>query len=173
MEQNPFDDMKETPTPTAAAEPVESSDRPTTTAAVEKPAHRRRWLSGVIVIALAFGLGFLPMWLKAGRHANERDSARREVKLLQFESVAAAAALDARRGEYEAARQSASWFFTALSGEIDMGPQSSLSVAQQTALKPLLARRDDLITLIARSDPASVERLTEIYLACRQALRGG
>lgn len=144
-----------------------------TTAPKEKPAPSGRWLFRVIVITLAFGLGFVPVWLKAGRHADERDMARREVRLLQFESVAAAAALDARRGEYEPARQSASWFFTALSGEIDMGPQSSLNVAQQTALKPLLARRDDLITLLARSDPASAERLTEIYLACRQALRGG
>lgn len=144
-----------------------------TTAALETPADRRRWLSGVIVIALVFGLGFVPVWLKAGRNATERDSARREVKLLQFESVAAAAALDARRGEYETARQSASWFFTALSGEIDLGSKSSLSLAQQATLKPLLARRDDLITLIARSDPASAERLSEIYLACRQALRGG
>ena len=30
-----------------------------------------------------------------------------------------------------------------------------------------------LITLLDRNDPASVERLTEVYLACRKSLRGG
>lgn len=132
----------------------------------------RRWLFPVIIIAPAFGQGFVPMRLRAGRHADERNMARHEVRLLQFESVAAAA-LDARRSDHRPARQSDGWHFTARSGEIDTGPQSSLNVMQQTAPKPLLARRDDFITLRARSDPASAERLTEIHLACRQALREG
>jgi hypothetical protein len=176
MEPNPFIDMKETD-PTADAIDTlagkSPAGPPASCEALEKSARSRRWLTGVIVIALVFGLGFVPMWLKAGRHANERDMARRDVRLLQLESVAGAAALDARRGEYEAARQSASWFFTALSTELELGAQSSLSPAQQDALKPLVAHRDGLITLLARSDPASAERLASVYLTCRQVLRGG
>jgi hypothetical protein len=169
MEPNPFTGMKETD---QTADAIDTMAGKSPAEAPEKAA-RRRWLAGVMVIALVFGLGFVPMWLKAGRHANERDLARRAVRLLQLESVAAAAALDARRGVYEAARQSASWFFTALRAELDAGSKSSLSAAQQDALMPLLAHRDALITLLARSDPASAERLTEVYLACRKAVRGG
>jgi hypothetical protein len=148
-------------------------DPPVSGGAPAKPARSRRWLAGILAIVLAFGVGFVPARLKAGRHADERDMARREVRLLQLESVAAAAALDARRGEYEPARQSASWFFTTLSAELDAGTKSSLSLAQQDGLRPLLTRRDDLITLLARNDPAAAERLVETYLVCRQVLRGG
>lgn len=113
------------------------------------------------------------MWLKANRHANERDVARRDLQLSRLELLAAEAAIDARRGEYESARQATSQFFTALRGELDSGKRSSLRPAQRDAIKPLLEQRDSLITLLARSDPASAERLAELYLACRQALRGG
>jgi len=174
MEQNnPFNDEKKAePVATAASQRAPSADP----AAVEdsrKPSRRGRWLAGGIAIALVFLVGFVPMWLKAGRHSDERDVAQRTVKLLQLEGLAAAAALDARRGDYESARQAASEFFTSLRADLDLGPRSFLSATQQTALKPLLAQRDNLITLLARSDPASAERLTEVYLACRKSLRGG
>jgi len=173
MEQNPFNDENKTRSAPDATRAHEVSDKPASSEGAEKPAQTRRWLVGVIVVGLVFLTGFLPMWLKAGRHANERDTAQREVKLLQLENLAAAASVDARRGEYESARQAASQLFTALRAELDSGPRSALSVAQQDTLKSLLADRDHLITLLARSDPASAERLTEIYLTCRKALRRG
>lgn len=173
MEPNPFNDVKEIRPATDGAAAPESSRKLVQEKGPEQPVLQRRWLVGLVVVVLIFLTGFVPMWLKAGRLASERDAARSEVKLLQLESVAAAAAVDARRGEYESARQSASWFFTALRAELDVGPRSSLSQAQQNSLKPLLAHRDSLITLLARSDPAAAERLTEVYLKCRQSLRGG
>jgi hypothetical protein len=169
MEPNEVNDLKEAGLETGAVQ-RESADRLEPS---ERMALRRYWWVGAIAVVLAFGLGFVPMWLKAGRHASERDSAQRQVRLLQFEVWAAAAAGDARRGEYELARQAASQFFTVLREEVDLGPGSSLSSAQQDALKPLLTQRDNLITLLARNDPASGERLTEVYLACRKSLRGG
>jgi hypothetical protein len=173
MEQNPFNDVEESQPITDAAAQAKPSNQPASSAPPEEPAPGRPWWVSAIVVALAFGLGFVPMWLKAGRNASERDSVRREMKLLQLETVAAAAVVDARRGEYEPARQSASWFFMALQSELDLGRASSLNLEQQDALKPLLAHRDNIITLLARSDPASEERLTEVYLVCRHALRGG
>lgn len=169
MEPNEFNEVKKARPETGAAQ-LEPPDKRETS---QEMAHSRCWWVGVIAVALAFGLGLVPMWLKAGRHASERDSAQRQVRLLQFEVWAAAAAGDARRGEYELARQAASQFFTELREEFDLGPGSPLSLAQQDALKPLLTQRDNLITLLARNDPASGERLTEVYLACRKSLRGG
>ena len=173
VDQNPFDDGKDARSTTDAAAQDKPADEVVIGAPPEKPAGGRRWVLTILVVAVAFGLGFVPMWRKARGTATERDAARREVKRLQLETVAAAAVVDARRGEYEPARQSASWFFMALQSELDLGRDSSLNLEQRDALKPLLAHRDSIITLLARSDPASVERLSEIYLVCRQALRGG
>jgi hypothetical protein len=33
-------------------------------------------------------------------------------------------------------------------------------------------QRDDLITLLARSDPAAADRLTELYMSFRKAMGG-
>jgi hypothetical protein len=162
MAENPFDEPQTTNSPRNEAPPAAPSGRPSW--------HRRRWV-GFITVMAVFLAGFLPMWFKAMRNADERDTAQREIKLLNLESLAAAAAIDARRGEYESARQSASRFFTAMRAELDGGSQSALAQVQQEALKALLARRDDLITLLARNDPASAERLTEVYLTCRKSLR--
>lgn len=173
MEQTPFNNEKKTRPVADAAVQRETPSKPTGSEAGKNAAHRGRWVAGIVAALLMFLAGFVPMWLKAGRQADERDAARREVKSLSLESLAAAAAVDSRRGEYESARQAASQFFTALRADLDAGPGSFLSAAQQAELKPLLTQRDGLITLLARSDPAAAERLTEVYLACRKSLRGG
>jgi len=80
------------------------------------------------------------------------------------------AAIDARRGEYEGARQAASDFFTNLQAEIDRGRDSVFTEMQRTNLRALFDSRDDAITLLARSDPASADRLLILYVKYRQAL---
>ncbi|MCA1612661.1 MAG: hypothetical protein LC795_04780 [Acidobacteria bacterium] len=117
-----------------------------------------------------FLLGLGPMWLKARGAIAQRDAARRELRLSQTQVTLAAAAIDARRGEYETARQTASDFFTALRTELDAGEDSSLSARQREAAAPLLDRRDEIITLLARSDPASAERLSDLYVSYRAAV---
>lgn len=128
----------------------------------------KRWYPA-LGLFLVFLLGFVPMFLQARDYAAERDMARAEMVRLRVETLAAASALDARRGEYESARKRASEFFSLLSTELDRGPASSLA-AQLDKFRPLLTQRDDFITLLARSDPAAAERLTEVYLVCRNAL---
>jgi hypothetical protein len=136
---------------------------------------------GILYLLAAVGiflLGFMPMWLKARENAAQRDIARvetaaieRELTLARLETSIASAAIEARRGEYEAARQSSSQFFRSLQEQMDRGVDADLSSDQRNALAPLLALRDDLITLLARNDPACAERLAEIYLTARDALR--
>ncbi len=127
-----------------------------------------------IYAAIALGiflLGFLPMWFTARERANERDEARHELRLSQMQNRLASAALDARRGEYEQARSAASDFFTDLRAETDRTQDRALSAEQVDRARATLAARDDLITLLARNDPASADRLTDIYVAYRNALR--
>jgi hypothetical protein len=45
----------------------------------------------------------------------------------------------------------------------------ALTAAQRDALRPLLTQRDELITLLARGDPAAAPRLADMYAAFRKA----
>jgi hypothetical protein len=122
-------------------------------------------------VALAvFLLGLVPMWLKARENASQRDVARRELRLSQMHGTLASAVIDARRGEYEPARQTVSDFYTTLRTQIDAGEDSALTAPQREAATPLLARRDDVITLLARGDPAAAEQLSDIYVSYRKAV---
>jgi hypothetical protein len=61
------------------------------------------------------------------------------------------------------ARQAASDFFTFLRAEIDRGDDTALSPAQREEVQLLFIQRDEIITLLARSDPAAVDRLSDLY----------
>jgi hypothetical protein len=100
----------------------------------------------------------------------EREAARREVRLKRIELTLASSALDARRGEYEQARQEAAAFFTGLGEEV-RSETPILDAGQRATMEELMRQRDELITLLARSDPASTERLANLYVAFRQALQ--
>ena len=133
------------------------------------PLLRRIGIYAVVLLAV-FLIGLIPMWLAARGRAAERDTAQRELRLCQMENNLASAALDARRGEYERARLATSNFFTTLRDEIDVRDPSDLSDEQKTRLRPLLNQRDDLITLLARSDPASADRLIDMYTSFRKGM---
>lgn len=137
---------------------------------VQKDDRRKRIIVYAAVLVGMFLLGLVPMWLVANSRANERDEARRELRICRIRSALASASADARRGDYEAARATASEFFTDLRTEMDRMDDSVFSQAQRDGLKPLLAQRDDLITLLARSDPASVDRLFDLYAAYRKTI---
>ena len=127
------------------------------TAVTDKPVTRTiRWTRIALYVVLAVGfflMGLIPMGLTARKYAEEREVAQHEVRLKQMETQLAAAVINADRGEYEPARQTASDFFTSLRNQIDRGPESDLSGLQRDRLRALLTQRDDVITLLARSDP--------------------
>lgn len=87
---------------------------------------------------------------------------------LRMVDQVSAASLNAQRGEYEKVRQNASAFFASLRNEVD-NPQS-ITLDEREALRPVLAQRDQVITLLARSDPASVNRLYDIEHDVRSTL---
>jgi hypothetical protein len=124
------------------------------------------------VLLVVFLLGFVPMWLKARATADRLADAERRLTLAGMQGDLASATIDARRGDYEPARQSVSQFFTSLRAEIDKGDTSYFTQAQRAGLQPLFAGRDEVITLLARSDPASADRLSDLYAAYRKAAGG-
>jgi hypothetical protein len=130
----------------------------------------RRFVIYAGVLLLVFLLGFVPMWLKARTAGSKLVETEHRLSLVSMQSNLASAVIDARRGDYEPARQSASQFFTYLRAEIDKGNTSELTQAQRTSLQPLFAGRDEVITLLARSDPASADRLSDLYVAYRKSM---
>ena len=137
----------------------------------EKPEKKSsRPLFFLIALLVAFLLGFIPMWMKARDQSTVREKAEHELTLTRIVKDLGSAAIDARRAEYEAARQEASAFFTAAHFEIDQRDKSPLTQQQRDGLLPLLASRDELITLLARSDPAAADKLANLYVSVRKVL---
>ena len=110
-----------------------------------------------------FLLGFLPMWVKATRAVEQRDAAQRGVRLAQLQNTLAAAVIDVQRGHYEPARQLTSDFYTNLRRHVDVEKGSLFTPMQREGLSSLLAERDQLISLLARSDPEVTDRLVNVY----------
>ena len=124
------------------------------------------------MLAVAFLLGFAPMWLKARGCASSLAEAEQQLSLARMQNNISGAAIDARRGDYEPARQSISQFFTTLRAETDKGEASVLTQAQRAGMQPLFTQRDEIITLLARSDPAAADKLSDLYAAYRKIMNG-
>jgi hypothetical protein len=123
-----------------------------------------------LVLGATFLVGFVPMWLKSSRLNAELFRAERQERVQQVQITFADATLDARRGDYEPARQRMANFFTRVNAELDRGIGSALPASASVGLQPLLAQRDNLITLLARGDPASAERLATAYADFRKTI---
>src|ERR1051325_4939813 len=77
----------------------------------------RRYIIYAVVLLVVFLLGLIPMWLKARAAASSLAETERQLVLCKTQSDLASAVIDARRGDYEPARQALSRFFTSLSAE--------------------------------------------------------
>ena len=130
---------------------------------------QRVTLYAVLLLA-AFLLGFIPMWWKSRECSGSLSEAEHQLSQARLQNALASAVIDARRGDYEPARQAASDFFTSLRAETDRGDASALSPAQREGVQPLFAGRDELITLLARNDPASADRLSDVYVSYRKIM---
>jgi hypothetical protein len=132
----------------------------------------QRILIYAVVLLVVFLVGFVPMWLKARTATNTLMKTEHQLFLVRTQNDLASAVIDARRGDYEPARQAISRFFTSAREEIDKASDSSYTPAQRQALQPLFAGRDELITLLARSDPAAADRLSDLFVAYRKVMTG-
>ena len=134
------------------------------------------WKRVALYAALSIGfflLGFLPPWVKSTRAIEQRDAAQRGVRLAQLKNTLGAAVIDVQRGQYEPARQLTSDFYTNLRREIDTNGASLFTHSQREGLRSLLGQRDELITLLARSDPAATDRLFSVYSTYNKLANNG
>ena len=129
----------------------------------------RRWLIWPALIVVVFLAGLLPMWWSKSNVSAELDRTKVELKRQQHLNSLSAAAVYARRGEYETSRQYASKFFTDMQAELDNAESKLFNAQERTQIPNLLANRDDVITLLSRADPASAERLSNLFVEYRLA----
>ncbi|MDM7922692.1 MAG: hypothetical protein QUS14_10370 [Pyrinomonadaceae bacterium] len=125
----------------------------------------RKWLIGAGVVLLAFLLGFVPMWLSNRQLSGDLQTKEIELRRSRISNTLSSATIYARRGEYEIARQSTSSFFTEVRSEIDKGDAGVLNPQERAGLGTVMTERDEIITLLSRSDPSSAERLSNLYVA--------
>lgn len=123
-----------------------------------------------VILLVVFLLGFVPMWIKTRSSRMELAAAQQKLTIAQLQNSLASAVIDARRGDYEPARLAASQFFTSLLSEVNKGEDSALNAAQRSAVQPLFAQRDEIITLVARSDPAAADRLSDLFATYRKVM---
>jgi hypothetical protein len=122
----------------------------------------RRFVIYGSVLLVVFLLGLVPMWLQARASATRLADAERRLTLVGMQGDLASATIDARRGDYEPARQAVSQFFTSLRAEIDKGNTSDFTQTQRAGVQPLFAGRDEIITLLARFRRPAVRLLRGI-----------
>jgi hypothetical protein len=134
------------------------------------PSTRNAWKTQIIALLVAFILGLIPMWMLAHSRGSAADKALIDLKTSTLKNQIAAASLYGKRGEYEKSRQFASEFFNALRIRIETVETGNADRRGQ--LSKLLEQRDQIVTLLARSDPAGVDRLFEIQHQLIQILPG-
>lgn len=132
----------------------------------------RRVLIYAGVLIIVFLLGLVPMWIRSRAANNRLAEVERHLIVARIQNDLASAVIDARRAEYEPARQAVSQFFTTLQAEIAKGGSSSYTRVQGEQLQQLFAGRDELITLLARSDPAAADRLSDLFVNYRKIMNG-
>jgi hypothetical protein len=147
------------------------SKEPTPTALPPARSSSSRLAAYAVALLVVFLLGLVPMWLTARERARELEHAEQHLRLAHLQNMLASGVVDARRGDYEAARQSASRFFTEARGEVDRGANAAFTHDQAQQVERLSRERDEIITLLARSDPAAAERLSDLYVSFREIVQ--
>jgi hypothetical protein len=130
----------------------------------------RRGIIYATLLIVAFLVGFVPMWIKSRECSRNLSEVEHQLNIASIQNSLGSAVIDARRGDYESARQAASDFFTSLRAATDKVDGSALSLAQREEVQSLLTQRDEIITLLARGDLASADLLSDLYVSYREIM---
>ena len=138
---------------------------------VERPKNDwKRWGIYALILLIVFLLGFVPMWLQKREVSQNLETTQKQLYKSEIKGLLTTAIVEARRGEYESARKNTSDFYTRLRSEIDRGDESVYTKVERERINAVFANRDVIITMLAQRDPASAERLTDIYSNYQAAL---
>lgn len=132
------------------------------------PRSRQLKTYGICLLA-GLLIGVVPTGVRLLQTQRERGALQQQLRVANLEMNLSSAAVMARHGDYTAARDAASRFFSDAAQAVDNSGDDTLTMPQLSSLQSALADRDAVITLLARGDPAGAERLTTMYVAHRAA----
>lgn len=117
---------------------------------------------GVALLAalIAFVAGAGWQYIRAERLDDRLAQMSSEYRGARLEAMLAGAVVEAQQGNAELARQHASAFFTELQ-------QGIASDRLPPSAREILARRDESITMLSRSNPEAVALLNQLYVKFR------
>lgn len=140
--------------------------RPFTSRPIDTSMDRKRLIAISVGIALvAFLLGFLPQWTRANGLSDRLSETRHELRMARVEGQIGTALTEALRSNYERSRQLMTEVFSTLQAE---APR--LQGTQRREVEAILAQRDEVVTLLARAAPESVQRLMLIHTRYHNAV---
>ncbi len=136
-----------------------------------KPQLRNVLIIGAVAV-LAFAGGAVWQFSQARQARQALDTTRQELKVIQgeravdqLEASLTSATMAAEFGNFERSRQLASDFFDRLQEQAGTVPESARS-----GLGEILARRDDVITMLSRRQPESGFELATMLTSLQRAL---
>ncbi len=107
----------------------------------------RGLLLAFLAVLIAFGAGYGWQWYEGRSIREQLDRTETELRIERLRVGLAQAAVSAQSGDFEAARRQMSQFFTRLQNEAPNLPPDLAAFATG-----ILARRDDVITGLSRSN---------------------
>lgn len=137
--------------------------------AAAAPPRSSRVRGYAVTLLVGLLIGLLPTGIPLWQAQRDNTQLRRQLLFAELDVQLARTAILARHGDYTAARDAASTFFSSARSVLDT--RTDLSADERTRLQAALAERDNLITLLARGDPAGAERAATLYVSYRPAGR--
>jgi hypothetical protein len=117
--------------------------------------------AGAGILITVFLLGYVPSCVSA-RNAREQNARLDyELKLAELRGGLGMASYEANRNNFANAAQFATVFFNGLREAID----NTKDEAMKQKFESILARRDEITSNLAQTDPAIKEKLAEMYAA--------
>ncbi len=114
----------------------------------------RGFLWALLAVVVAFGAGYLWQYFEAQDIRDRLAAVEQELAVEHFRVRLGQATMAAQAGEFEAARLQMSDLFNSLQDQMGTLPAGVEEVARD-----FLARRDDIITGLSRSNPAYADVL--------------
>ena len=120
-------------------------------------------------MAVAFGAGYIPQWLQLRRLRETMTTTSMELRLATLHRELGVASHEAQRNNFASAGEAASRFFDDCAKLANTEPFTD-DARTRVALSGYAAQRDEVMALLAASDPAARERLSSLYLTMNGVL---
>lgn len=123
----------------------------------------------VLLLLVAFGAGFVPQWLAARQLRESLKTTSMELRLATLHRELGVASHEAQRNNYASAGEAASRFFNECAQLANTEPFAG-DDRTRVALLGYASQRDEVMALLAASDPTARDRLASLYLTMNGVL---